>query len=55
MVAEGTVVAQDGSVVSLRADSICVHGDTPGAVALAREVREILVRNGVQIQPFIAA
>lgn len=51
---DGVVEAADGSTIELRADSICTHGDTPGAVALAREVREALVAAGIEIAPFVA-
>lgn len=43
--------AQGGALV-LDARSICVHGDTPGAVEIARKVREALAEAGIQIQPF---
>ena len=49
------VPAVDGSPVAVRADSICVHGDSPGAVAMARAVRERLQDAGVAIRPFCAA
>lgn len=52
MVRESSVTARDGSVVSLDAESVCVHGDTPGAVAIARHVRAALVDAGVTISPF---
>ncbi|KQX89505.1 LamB/YcsF family protein [Variovorax sp. Root473] len=52
---EGTVTAIDGSVVRIRADSICVHGDSPGAVEMARRVRERLVQAGVTVRPFAEA
>ncbi|GHH52281.1 LamB/YcsF family protein [Lentzea cavernae] len=39
---EGELVAVDGTVIKTRAESLCVHGDTPGAVAHARAVREAL-------------
>ncbi|WP_449061252.1 LamB/YcsF family protein [Planomonospora algeriensis] len=47
-----TVVAADGSEVPVDARSICVHGDTPGAVRLARAVRDGLVRAGVVLEAF---
>ena len=47
------VVASDGSVVGIRADSLCVHGDTPGALTLARAVRSALEDAGVTIAPFV--
>ncbi|WP_426005521.1 LamB/YcsF family protein [Paenarthrobacter sp. NyZ202] len=46
------VVAVDGSVVSVRADSLCIHGDTPGAVDMAVAVRQGLERAGVEIEAF---
>lgn len=52
MAVDGTVVAVDGSEVALKARSICVHGDTPGAVALARSVRAALSEAGVALEPF---
>ncbi|HZI81927.1 MAG TPA: 5-oxoprolinase subunit PxpA [Vicinamibacterales bacterium] len=44
-----TVTALDGSGVSVRADTICIHGDTPGAAALARAVRDALTAAGIDI------
>lgn len=48
---EGAVVAVDGSRVALRAESICCHGDTPGAVGIAAAVRAALDNGGVRVQP----
>ena len=50
MVKQREVVAVDGSVIGLQADTICLHGDTPGAAALARVVRRGLESAGVGIQ-----
>jgi UPF0271 protein len=50
-VARGEVAAVDGSRVTLRAESICCHGDTPGAVEIAAAVRAALGRAGVAIGP----
>lgn len=49
---DNEVVAIDGTVVSVRARSICVHGDTPGAVDLARAVRAALDAAGVGVYRF---
>ncbi len=49
---EGVLEADDGSILRLEADSICVHGDSPGAVAIAAKVRDALVAGGVAIAPF---
>jgi UPF0271 protein len=48
----GKVRAVDGSLVDVRARSLCVHGDTPGAVAIARRVRAALEDGGVVLRPF---
>ena len=52
LVSEGVVTAIDGSTVRIEAESICVHGDSPGAVAMARELRAALEREGVTIAAF---
>jgi UPF0271 protein len=52
MAVDGTVEAVDGSVVSVRPRSLCVHGDTPGAVEIARRVRDGLVAAGVELRSF---
>ena len=49
---EGVIEAVDGSTLRLSADSICVHGDSPGAVAISARIREVLVAGGVAIRPF---
>ncbi|WP_411840280.1 LamB/YcsF family protein [Paracoccus sp. ME4] len=49
---EGVLEAEDGSILCLEADSICVHGDSPGAVAIAARVRDALIAGGVTIAPF---
>ncbi|MGH9346735.1 MAG: LamB/YcsF family protein [Vicinamibacterales bacterium] len=51
MATERTVVAVDGSVVALDLDTICVHGDTPGAADLAARIRRALEASGVQVRP----
>jgi UPF0271 protein len=49
---EHSVTAVDGTAVKVEARSICIHGDTPGAVALARAVRDALAQAGVGIHSF---
>ncbi|GGM39849.1 UPF0271 protein [Longimycelium tulufanense] len=51
----GEIVAVDGTVMASAARSLCVHGDTPGAVAHARAVRAALADAGIQLAPFAAA
>ncbi|MFD3574531.1 LamB/YcsF family protein [Streptomyces sp. NPDC058644] len=48
----GTVTAQGGRRIDVRARSLCLHGDTPGAVALARQVRARLESAGVRVEAF---
>jgi len=48
---EGTVIAAGGSRVRVSAETICLHGDTPSAVRLARAVREALESAGVAVAP----
>ena len=55
MVAEGAVETLGGRKVPVAIDSICVHGDTPGAVAMARAVRAALEAAGVTLRAFAAA
>ncbi|MDO5745351.1 MAG: 5-oxoprolinase subunit PxpA [Micrococcaceae bacterium] len=50
---EKTIVAIDGSVIPMDAESICVHGDTAGAVAMAAAVRSGLQSAGVDIKSFV--
>ncbi|MFI6161279.1 LamB/YcsF family protein [Micromonospora haikouensis] len=52
MATEQTVVAVDGTVVPCPVESICLHGDTPGAVASAELVRAALLEAGVTLAPF---
>jgi len=49
----GQVRSADGHPVTVHAESICVHGDTPGAVELARAVRRGLAAAGVRLAPFV--
>jgi len=51
LVRDGRIAAADGSAVDIVARSICVHSDTPGAVEIARAVRDGLVAAGVAIVP----
>lgn len=51
MVRDKEVVATDGSTIVLQADTICLHGDTPGAAEHARAVRRGLEAAGIEIRP----
>lgn len=48
----GEVTTAAGERIPVHADSLCLHGDTSGAVELARRVREALIRAGVTVEPF---
>lgn len=54
MVAEGRIVAQSGKVLRAGIDSVCVHGDSPQAVAMARRLRTGLAAAGVTVTPATA-
>lgn len=49
----GLMPVVDGAPIPLQAHSICVHGDSPGAVVMARHVRTRLEAGGVALQPFL--
>lgn len=49
MVRDRQVIAVDGSTLELKADTICLHGDTPGAAEHARAVRAGLAAAGIQV------
>ncbi|MCF8088397.1 MAG: 5-oxoprolinase subunit PxpA [Desulfotignum sp.] len=49
--AEGYVVAMDGTRIELEAHSLCVHGDNPAAVALVKTIRHHLEAGGIQVMP----
>ncbi|MFD4253226.1 LamB/YcsF family protein [Amycolatopsis thermoflava] len=52
MAVEGVITAIDGSEVKVEPQSICLHGDTPGAVEIGRRVRAALVEAGVSVRSF---
>jgi 5-oxoprolinase (ATP-hydrolysing) subunit A len=47
------VLSSDGTRVAVRAESICVHGDTAGAVTLARRIRTVMTECGRPPEPFV--
>ncbi|MBD2781736.1 LamB/YcsF family protein [Xenorhabdus sp. 42] len=53
LVTEGGVESIDGKFTPIQADSICVHGDSPGAVDMARQVKSVLQQAGITIRSFI--
>ncbi|MDA0253794.1 MAG: LamB/YcsF family protein [Planctomycetota bacterium] len=50
LVREGVVEAADGTLLAIRAQTLCIHGDGPDPVALARAVREALAAAGIAVQ-----
>ncbi|OIH96496.1 LamB/YcsF family protein [Curtobacterium sp. MCBA15_001] len=52
MVTEGVATAVDGSDVPVRAESVCVHGDSPSAVLMAQAIRALLTAQGITVAPF---
>ena len=52
MIAEARVTADDGSQIPISVESVCVHGDSPGAVQIAAAVRRRLAEHGVHPAPF---
>jgi 5-oxoprolinase (ATP-hydrolysing) subunit A len=49
---KGTTTSLDGTIITVKARSICLHGDTPGAARLARAIRAGLEGEGVAITSF---
>jgi UPF0271 protein len=49
---EGTLTAIDGSTIRVTADSICVHGDSPGATEMARQVRRAITAANIDVTAF---
>ncbi len=52
MVLTGRVTAVDGSIIPIEVESVCVHGDSPGAVQIATAVRRRLAAEGVELAAF---
>jgi len=50
---DGRVKAVDGMMLSLRADTICIHGDTPNSTSIAGAVRRALEEDGITVSPFL--
>lgn len=54
MAERGVVSASDGSEVAVAAQTICIHGDTPGATAIAAEVARTLIEAGIRISALVS-
>ena len=51
MVRDGKARAITGDVIEVQADSLCLHGDTPGAVEMAKALKQALEDEGIEIKP----
>ena len=51
MVKEGEILSVNGVKVEVQADSICLHGDTPGAVEMAQNLRNAFELEGILVEP----
>ena len=52
MVADGEVISVTGKRMKMRMDTVCIHGDTPGAVEIAKVLRKGLADAGIAVAPF---
>ncbi len=55
LASDGVIRAIDGTDVRVAAQSICVHGDSPGSVEMAAETKRLLQAEGITIAPFVQA
>jgi UPF0271 protein len=51
MVREGYVIAHEGTKVSIKPETLCVHGDTPSAVAILQKIRGELKKSAIDVKP----
>jgi UPF0271 protein len=54
MATEGKVISIEGHAIDLRADTLCVHGDNPGAVQMVKEIRRLLQAANVSVLPMLS-
>jgi UPF0271 protein len=52
MLSAGAIIAQSGKHIACKIDTVCLHGDTAGAVAMAKGIRQHLTAAGVTIAAF---
>jgi UPF0271 protein len=52
MVQDRAGVSVSGKTIKVQLDTVCIHGDTPGAVEIARAVRQALKDSGIEVRPF---
>jgi len=51
LVQEGYVIAHDGTKVKVKPETLCIHGDTPGAIAILQKTREELRKASIAVKP----
>lgn len=51
MIETNTVTSTDGNVIPIQADTICVHGDNEQALSFVKKLKELLMKNGIEIAP----
>jgi UPF0271 protein len=52
IIQEGAIIAESGKRIPVQIDSVCVHGDTPGAIVIASTVRRELEKSGLAVVPY---
>lgn len=55
MLEAGGIITESGKILPVAADSICIHGDTPGALDMARAVKARVIEAGWKVRPYTAA
>jgi len=53
MVEEGKVESNEGADLIVKADTLCIHGDEPGAVEFASKIRRMLADAGIRVTPVV--
>ena len=51
LIETGTATSIEGKTLKMEYDSICVHGDTPGALEMIRNIRNILAEHSISVKP----
>jgi UPF0271 protein len=51
LITRGTLISIEGQEIELKAETLCLHGDTPGAWLLAKTIGEALSEAGIPVQP----
>lgn len=54
MIQNGGIESIEGDFTAIQADTICLHGDTFGAVQMAEKIRQVLLENQIEVRAFSA-